>query len=103
MSTLTRRLFLRNTAAIGAAGVAATVPANAIPAVATWVSEEPMSLRDQAIWHMRELERLAIEDGAQSALIAFTGQRYPDASSKTLIMQSNMDLWDEQGMFGDAV
>lgn len=89
--SITRRLFLRQSAAVGAVGAVATVPAAAEPELTPW---------KWALWHMRELERLAIEDGARSAMSTFTGLRYPDASSKSLIFQTDEPLWDKQGMFG---
>lgn len=90
--SITRRLFIRNTAAVGAVGATMAAPAAASPI---------KSLREQALWHMRELERLAIEDGAQSAMIAVTGFRYAGASSRTMIMQTDTELWDEQGMLSE--
>lgn len=62
---ISRRLFLRSTAAAGAVGAVAT------PAVA---AELRLSPRDQALWHMRELERLAKEAGASSAAIIVAGR-----------------------------
>lgn len=62
---ISRRLFLRNTAASSAVGAVAT------QAVAADVSLSP---RDQALWHMRELERLAKEAGASSAAIIVAGR-----------------------------
>jgi hypothetical protein len=68
--TITRRLFLRNTVSAGA--VAATVAA---PVVA---AEPEMSPHDQAWWHIRELERLAIEDGGAEPIIIIQAEYGPE-------------------------
>lgn len=59
--TVSRRLFLRHAAAAGA--IAATTSAPAAKA------EPQMTPREQAIWHLRELERLVREDGGWDAAI----------------------------------
>lgn len=68
--SITRRLFLRNSAAAGA--VAATVAAPAVAVAAT-----PMTPREQAIWHIRELKRLVLEDGAIEPVIIVSGSYGP--------------------------
>lgn len=94
--SITRRLFLRNTAAAGAAGVT-VAPVGAAPL---------RTPREQAIWHMQQLERLVIESGAHGTMIAITGFRVHGSSSRSIIFQTGDDLWDEQGLFaaqgGDA-
>lgn len=81
-----RRTFLAG-AAVAAVPVAPTLAAPA------------MSLRDQAIWHMEQLERLTIESGAKRAVVYLTGLSYSDTSSRSFILSSGEELWDEQGMF----
>ena len=92
--SITRRLFLRNTASASAA-----IAAVAIPTVA---AEPQMSARDRAIWHMRELERLAIEDGAGSAMVMVVGRPWGGASAyehcKTLMLDKHGNVDD----FGDC-
>ncbi|MHA6686893.1 twin-arginine translocation signal domain-containing protein [Mesorhizobium sp. A556] len=63
MPEINRRRFLLNTATAGAA-LAVAVPA--VPAVA---DEPEMTSREQAIWHLRELERLVREDGGWDTAI----------------------------------
>lgn len=57
------------------------------------------SPRDQALWHMMELERLLLENGAAAAMIVVSGMRYHGKSSRTVIHNTNQELWDEQGAF----
>lgn len=63
---INRRRFLMQTATAGAA-IAVTTPA------ATAAAPE-MTPREQAIWHMRELERLALEDGAGAVAVTVVGR-----------------------------
>ncbi len=75
---INRRRFLLNTAVIGAS---ATVAASTVPA------DPEMTPREQAIWHMRELERLAAEDGAaQVAVIISARKDFSDHSDQQLLM-----------------
>lgn len=60
MDKITRRLFLRTSAVAGAA------VAIAAPVVAAETEITPL---EQAWWHIRELERLAIEDGGKEICI----------------------------------
>ncbi|WP_156465136.1 hypothetical protein [Mesorhizobium sp. Root552] len=54
-----------------------------------------MTSRDQAIWYMRELERLAKEDGARSAMVTVVGRFWdPDFECRTLMI-------DPRGVFID--
>ena len=87
--SLTRRLFLGSTVALGAGSARA----------ATVTQPAPLSPRETALWHMRELERSVREDGASSVMISIAGFRYAGAGTRTVIYQSNQELWDEQGMF----
>lgn len=64
---INRRRFLLNTATAGAA------LALAAPAVA---AEQEMTVREQAIWHMRELERLAKSTGAETVSVMVVGHSY---------------------------
>jgi hypothetical protein len=75
---VTRRRFLRDVAIAGAIATAAAEAAAAEP---------EMTPREQAIWHMRELERLVIEDGARSAMVTVVGRHWtPDLHCKTLMI-----------------
>lgn len=90
MERITRHLFLRDTAAVGAA-VAIAAPAAA--------AEPEMTPREKVIWHMRELERLAKEDGAREATVWVVGRFYePNFHCKTLAIDKSGDLLD----FGTA-
>lgn len=64
--SITGRIFLRHTAA--GAAVAVTAPAVA--------AEPEMSPRERAIWHMEELERLVLADGATAVTIIVCGHDY---------------------------
>lgn len=68
--SITRRLFIRNTAAVGAVGATVAAPA-AVEAA------PERTLHEQAIWHIRELERLTLEDGALDCHI-FVGGHYSE-------------------------
>ncbi len=75
---INRRRFLLNTASVASA-VAIVTPVNA--------DEPEMTPREQAIWHMRELERLATEDGAaQVAVIISARKDFLDHSDQQLLM-----------------
>lgn len=95
---ISRRLFLRNTAAAGAVGTTITAPAGA--------AEVRLSRRDQAIWHMRELERLAKEAGATSASVILAGRgRFNGAGTKKhplLLINHSGELDDNDRMFEEA-
>ncbi|MGN6772033.1 MAG: twin-arginine translocation signal domain-containing protein [Rhizobiaceae bacterium] len=83
---ITRRLFLRSSAAAGAAA------AVAVPVAA---AEPVMTTRELAIWHMRELERLAIEDGARSAMVTLVGRFYdPDFDCRTFMIDVRGEFID---------
>lgn len=100
--SITRRLFLRNSATAGA--VAATV---AIPVAVEAAAEPEMTIRERAIWHMRELERLAMEDGASGAMVVLTGRpaSYGKCGTyngfKTLMIDHRGVINDYGGMFGE--
>lgn len=66
--SITRRLFLRSTAAAGAAATVAVPVAQA--------ARPEMTSREQAKWHMEELERLTLADGASEATIIVCGHAY---------------------------
>lgn len=100
--SITRRLFLRHGAA--ATAVAATV---ALPTVVEAVAVEPvLTIRERAIWHMRELERLAMEDGASGAMVTVVGRpaSYGKCGTysgfKTMMVDHRGVLHDDDGMFG---
>ncbi|TPK42651.1 MULTISPECIES: hypothetical protein [unclassified Mesorhizobium] len=92
--SITRRFFLRSTAA-GAVSVAAVAP----------VAAEPeKSLLEQAIWHIRELERLAFEDGAGSVAVNIIGRDWGGPTTyshlKLMMLEPNTRAIDNSdGMF----
>lgn len=94
---ISRRLFLRNTAAAGAVGAVAT------QAVAAEVSLSP---RDQALWHMRELELLAKEAGSVSVAVILVGRGQFSGGRpnehKSLMIGHTGELNDEDRLFGEA-
>ena len=99
--SLTRRLFLRNGAVASAAAVTVAIP------IAVEAAAEPeMTIRERAIWHMRELERLAMEDGASGAMVSLVGRpaSYGNCGSysgfKTLMIDHRGEFHDFDGMFG---
>lgn len=83
---ISRRSFLQHTAAISTVGVGVTAVAVAKPA---------MSPREQAIWHIRELERLALEDGAREVMVTLVGRFHsPKFKCKTLMLTHSGELDD---------
>ncbi len=91
MAKLTRRLFLRHTAAAGAVGVTVAAPALAEPA-------HTKSPREQALWHIQELERLVLEDGGEGIFIVVSGNYGPNAHGMMGINVFGKPI-DEGGMF----
>ncbi len=67
--SITRRLFILNAAAVGAAG--ATITA------ATAEAAPERTPYEQAVWHIRELERLIAEDGGINPIILVQGTYGP--------------------------
>lgn len=94
---ISRRLFLRNTAAAGAVGAVAT------PAAAAEVSLSP---RDQVVWHMRELERLIKEAGANSAAIIVVGRGQFSGGRpnehRCLLINHSGEINEEDSMFEEG-
>lgn len=85
--SITRRLFIRNAAAVCAVG--ATVTAATVEAAPERTPHE------QAIWHIRELERLIAEDGGSKPIIFVQG-KYGPSDYRALC------LTDEGGMKGEG-
>ena len=93
--SITRRLFLRNTAAAGAATVAAPVAAQAaIP---------EMTVHERAIWHLEELRRLVLADGASEVSIIVCGHEYGGlagiADCTSISLHPGKQLVDRDVMF----
>jgi hypothetical protein len=83
---------------IVAASAASAVTGATAALAATTASAVAMTPRERAIWHMRELERLAKEDGAREAMVVVVGRFYrPDFHVKTLMIEKSAKLED----FGD--
>jgi hypothetical protein len=95
--TITRRLFLSQTAAVGAATVVAPV------AVQAAIPE--MTVRERAIWHMEELERLILADGASAVTIIACGHEYGGlvgiGNGKAMALHPGRKSVDMGGMFGE--
>jgi anaerobic selenocysteine-containing dehydrogenase len=93
--SISRRIFLRHTAAAGAATVVA-------PAAAQAVAPE-MTAHERAIWHMEELERLVLADGASEATIIVCGHSYGGIAGvdhgKAMALHPGKRLVDRDGMF----
>lgn len=93
---ITRRLFIRNTAAVGAVGATVAVPATAEAA-------PERTPHEQAIWHIRELERLVAEDGGITTYIAVMGHYGEYAGGRDTecraILSHDGRLDDVDGMF----
>lgn len=78
-----RRTFLRGAPVLG---LAVAVPV---------VAELAKSPRELAVWHMRELERLAKADGAEEVMVVVTGRFFvPDFHCKTLMTDRSGKLND---------
>jgi len=89
--SLTRRLFLRNTAAASAICV---VPVTAA-SVASPAPEPVRSPKEQAIWHLRELERLVKADGASRYVVTVVGNGYGDHRRAQTIQITQEGFFDE--------
>lgn len=89
MNAISRRLFLHNASAAGAAALVAA-PAAAEP--------NPHQL---ALWHMYELERLAKEDGAGLVAVMLIGHARADGyeHTKMLLLKPSGGMDDQDGMF----
>lgn len=84
---LSRRLFISGTAASALGG--SVDPAKAAPL---------LSPREQALWHMRELERLTLESGAGEACIVVMGSKGAFSKCKALSLTLCGQIID-QGLF----
>jgi hypothetical protein len=98
---ITRRLFLRNTAAVAGVATIATV------AVADEAPLPTRTAKEEAIWHLRELERLLKEDGAKRYVVMVVGNNYSDGhGAKCIQITEDAFRDDDSGMFapkgGDA-
>ena len=91
--SITRRLFLSQSAAAAAVGDVVAAPAAAEP---------ELMPREWALWHMRELEQLAKADGAGEVCIILSGRPSEGGYTemKMLILKHDGSLIDEEGMFG---
>lgn len=92
--SITRRIFLRSTAAAGAIGAAGVEASQASTSV--------MSPREQALWHLRELEKLTIASGAASAFV-MVGGRFCDDDAKErfphFIVDHRGNLHEDEDLF----
>lgn len=72
LPAINRRTFLRQGAAVGitAAGIG-------VPAVVAEAAPARTTL-ETVMWHLREIERLTIEDGATRYCVIVVGNDYPD-------------------------
>lgn len=87
--SVTRRIFLGGSVA-GFAG---------IPLASNIAPIGVRSLREQAIWHMRELERLTLESGAGEVNIVVLGDGVSYPEIRMLKIRSGGSLVDSDGMF----
>lgn len=87
---INRRRFLRDVAIAGAVATVATEAA---------ASQPEMTPREQAIWHMRELERLAVEDGGNSTVVQVIASYGGQQDRKLLGIHYSGRLVDFGGMF----
>jgi hypothetical protein len=70
-------------------------PVLAIAATPAIAAEPAMTPYEKAIWHLRELERLAIEDGAKAAMVTVVGRYWtPDFNCRTLMVDRNGEFID---------
>ncbi|WP_147307496.1 hypothetical protein [Mesorhizobium sp. GR13] len=65
-------------------------------------ARRPKTPHEQAIWHMRELERLALGDGAETAVIFACGLHYKGGETRSLQIHHTKQLIDRDGMFRHA-
>lgn len=93
---ISRRRFLLNTSMAGAAVAVAATPVAA--------AEPELTPHERAIWHLRELERLANEDGASNVVVQVIGSYSGNEDCRSLGIHYSGRLIDTQGMFaGKAV
>ncbi len=93
--SITRRLFLRNTAVAGAVGATVAAPALA-------QGSEPRTPRDQAIWHMREIERLMFEHGADTVHLCAIGTYGHHDNCRLIGIHHDGFVMDRDGVFGEC-
>jgi hypothetical protein len=87
---VSRRLFLRHTATVGAVAATASVPE---------AQAEPVRTpREQAIWHLRQLEQLTRETGAKKVHAVVLGD-YGRGDCRALAIQDSGKLVDREDMF----
>ncbi|MEI5680526.1 MULTISPECIES: hypothetical protein [unclassified Mesorhizobium] len=96
LPSINRRIFLRGTAALGAMSATVAAPA--------FAAEPETTIHERAIWHMRELERLAVEDGAGSAMVMVVGRPCHGQYKgfKTMLIDHHGNLRDDDSMFVEA-
>ncbi len=90
--SITRRIFLRNTAAAGAVGTTIAAPA-AVEA------SQVRTPREQAIWHMREIERLMKEHGADDVHLTAVGTYGHHDNVRLIGIHHKGWLMDRDGVF----
>ena len=89
--SITRRLFLRNTAAAGAVAATVTAPVAA--------AEPEMTIRERAIWHMREIERLVREDGGETVVVQAIGTYTSNDDCRMIAIRPSGRLCCDDNMF----
>lgn len=90
--SITRRVFLRHTAAASAVGATIAAP------TAVEASPEPTP-REQAIWHMREIERLMKEHGADDVHLTAIGTYGSHDNVRLIGIHHKGWLLDRDGVF----
>ncbi|MGB3897012.1 MAG: hypothetical protein WA973_00480 [Mesorhizobium sp.] len=116
---ISRRRFLLNTSMAGAAVAVAAAPVAAAEPKPKGSPYEPLvfaedrvnmwehpvpSRWERAVWHLRELERLANEDGASNVVVQVIGSYSGNRDCRSLGIHYSGRLIDTQGMFaGKAV
>lgn len=97
--SITRRLFLRSVPPAVAAGTVVAIPVIAEANTETPRNEVRKSRHEQAVWHIRELERLIFEDGATTARVIVMGEGYPEGQRIRAIHVHPNIFVDDAGLF----
>jgi hypothetical protein len=100
LPTINRRSLLGNLTALTAASAVAGAVAST---AATYEPAGPaMTRREKAIWHLRELERLAVEDGGSGIVVQLVAVYDGPRDCKLLGIHYTGRLMDRDGMFAEG-
>lgn len=79
----------------------AAIPAVAVAPAAAAAPPPAITPREQAIWHIRQLERLALDDGGVSAVVSVTAT-YGSGVTAGMASFRRGQIVEDGGMFQEA-